>query len=465
MIKKEFLIAAFIALSACTLGDNYRQPEFYDNTQLAKELRLNGANIKLPDKWYKRFKDNKLQAILEKGLKNSPNVQTAVARLRAARAELAISRSEYLPQINFQGGYNYEKSSRNIKMAEDSHYYNAGFDASWEIDIWGAGRRQNEAYKAQLKAQEYNLANVKTVLAAEIITLYVKWCESIENLHLARQNAAFQRDLLKTAESKYYSGLTDEQSYNEAAYLLNDTEAQIPVNTLAAEEYKNALAVAAGVLPSELDLSESYKSPLFSGHYKDESAGLHNLPATVIRLRPDVSAAEQLLISQNALVGKAVAELYPDVSISGLFGFASQGGSSLLSAKSKTYNYAPVVSLPLLDWNRLQNQIKLQKYKTEESLVAYKTAVLQAVSELKNSMAGYKSALQQFNRYGAAVNNMKKASDSVNRKYQNGLTEFSEVLKAQQNLLSAQKSYISSKAAINTALAAYYKATGAPIDN
>lgn len=455
----KFCVVLSLMAVACTVGEDFRRPSVYNDTVIKQELSLKNGNN--PSKnWYSLFGDKQLDMLIEKGLKNSTDIERAIAKLRQSRAELNISQSGFLPQINAVGGYNYQKNSKNIGPTADAHYYNAGFDASWELDIWGKGRRQNEAAAAMLKAEDYNLDQVRNVVAAEIASNYVNLKLAVEKLYIARRNLALQRDIFAMVKAKYQSGLTDDMAYNQAEYLLNSTETQIPQLQSKIEQYKNSLAVLSGVLPSQLPAGIEKHSPLFSNAYQYNIKSLYNLPASVIRKRPDVAAAEQNLIAQNALVGAAVADLYPDIKISALWGYAATGGNSLFNSKSQGYSYEPVVSLPLLDWNRLQNQLNKQKYQKQEAFAVYKKTVLTAVGELKNAMTNVQTELKNNQLQNRALANMKKVVAASAEKYRSGLIEFSDFLAMEQNRLQAQNNSLESKAEIFQNLIAYYKAAG-----
>lgn len=457
-MRKLAVLLSFTA-AACTVGEDFSRPALYNDSVIKQELALkNGTQ---PSKsWYALFGDEQLNILIEQGLKNSTDIEQAIAILRQARAELKISQAGFLPQINARGGYNYQKNSKNIGPTADTHYYNAGFDASWELDIWGKGRRQDEAAAAMLKAEEYSLNQVKNVVAAEIASDYVNLKLAVEKLRIAKQNLALQRDIFGVVKSKYQSGLTDDIAYNQAEYLLNSTETQIPQLQSQVEQYKNALAVLSGVLPSQLPLDSEKRSPIFSNAYQYNIKAMYNLPVSVIRQRPDVAAAEQNLAAQNALVGAAVADLYPNVSISALWGYAASSGNSLFNSKSQGYSYEPLLSLPLLDWNRLQNQLNKQKYQKQEAFAVYKKTVLTAVGELKNAMANVQNELKRNRLQNRALANMNKVVAASSEKYRSGLIEFSDFLTMEQNRLQAQNSSLDSKAGIFQNLIAYYKASG-----
>lgn len=459
MYKYKLLFLLCFFSVSCTVGPDYQRPQFYDEATVAQELNLT-EDRPLPEKWYRQFADSQLNELIAKGLQNSTEIQIAMTRLKQARASLEINKADYLPQVNLQGGYNYDKSSKNIGMAADSHYYNAGFDASWELDLWGKGRRQTQADTATLKAAEYTLQDIQRSVVAEIAADYINLLQNMENLRISEQNARLQQDILDTVKAKYKNGLSDETAYSEARYLLENTQAQIPMYRAAVAQYKNALAMIIGILPSELEFIKANSRSLLQ---RNIIADFGVFPLYVVRLRPDVAAAEQKLVAQNAQVGKAVALLYPDISISGLWGYASQSGSKLISSGSQTYHYTPLLSLPLLDWNKLQNNIELQEYIRQEALENYKQTVINAISEIKDAQTQYAENKIAAHRKYIALQNMQTAARLTKQKYENGLTEFSEVASTQQNLLTAQQDYATACAKTLLSFIAFYKAAGAPV--
>ena len=455
----KFLLSVCIFLLSCTVGPDYEKTPIYSEESVQKELNLSQEG-KAVYNWRTLFDDAQFRRLLALGLQNSTDVKTAVSRLRQARATRAVNMTTFLPQIGLQSEFQYEKGSDNIKTGVDYHYYSIGFDASWELDIWGQGRRQTESDTATMRAAEYNVDNVKITMVAEIAANYVYWLQSRKNLQVAEQNTRLQQDILATVEAKYKNGLTDETTYNEARFLLENTRAQIPQYRAAIEQYCNSMAVVIGVLPSKLNLQQTPTAILFKPNIS--SKALAELPASVIRKRPDVAAAEQRLIAQNAMIGVAVADLYPNIGISGLWGYAAQGGKKLFNSESQTYNYVPSSSLLILDWNKIRNNIKLQEDIKEETFEQYKKTVLNAITEIKNAQTSYReNEIGTGNKY-AAWQSMQKAAELTTEKYKNGLAEFSDVMRTQQNLLSAQQDYIAAQVAQIQSLIAFYKAIGVP---
>lgn len=451
------ILLLLLLLSACTVGDDYQKPKIYDDEAIKKELNLS-QQYKLPEKWYEELGDEQLNSLIEQGLQNSPDIEIAISRLKQSRAQLAVDKTNALPFINLSGGWNYEKASRNIEYGTDSHYYNAGFDASWELDLWGKNRRLIEADEAEIQAQEYTLKDVRITLAAEIASDYAYLFENRELLRTARENETLQQKIFSNVKAKYDSGLADDITYNQAQYLLAQTKAAIPAYESNIENYQNALAVLIGKLPSEIKTDNA--SPLFKQNYGTNKKLVYGIPAASVRLRPDVAAAERKLAAQNAIVGTAVAALYPDVSISGFWGYASKGGHGLISSESQTYNYNPALSLPLLDWNKLNNNIELQKQIYAENLAQYKKALLNAVREIKNAGISWENSGKTLVQQRVSEAKMRQAVNSMQKRYDKGLINFSDLLTMRQNLIQAQNLVIKAKGDEIRQLIAFYKAAG-----
>lgn len=454
MLKNILTLGVCMICFACTVGPDYKAPHFFEGITPQDLSR----KYKITKNWYRQFDDEQLNSLVEIGLKQNTDIGQAVAKIKQARATLAVNETDFLPQIDAFGGYNYEKYHSNI--GSNLEYYSVGFDASWELDFWGKGRRQKEADFANVKQTEFSLDNIKTMIVAEIIMQYISLLQNSENLRLARQNLQLQQQIYDTVVSKYRNGLTDATDYQQARYLVATTKAQIPLYENNIEKYKNSLSVICGILPENFVIKQHQRVDLFAKTKIFDNNNLIELPLQIIRLRPDVAAAEQKLIAQNALVGKAVAELYPDISVSGMWGYMAANTNNLFNSSSQEYKYAPLISLPVLDWNKLKNNVKLQQYIKEEALENYKKTVLNAAAELKNAMVNFTLAKRQFQNQSEALSSMKRAVDASTRQYQNGLIDFSAVLSIQQNYIGAQNDFLASKAKVFEAIVAYYKAAG-----
>ena len=194
--------------------------------------------------------------------------------------------------------------------------------------------------------------------------------------------------------------------------------------------------------------------------YKYDINSLYNLPASVIRNRPDVKAAERALAAQNAAIGQAVAELYPNVTLSAMFGLQSTAGSKLFNSSSQAYSYSPSLVLPLFNWGKLQSNVKLQQYIKEETLENYRQTLLSAVEDLNNAITAAQKEATKNKYLKKATANMRTALNNIRRKYENGLVDFSQLLQTEQDLLAAENTLAVSNGALYQNIIAFYKAAG-----
>ena len=456
-----FLSALFICVS-CTVGPSYEQPQIFSDNQIKNELQLK-ASDNLSANQFRTLHDDYLRNLIKTGLKNNSDILKAQTKLKQARYTTAINKADFLPQINLSGDYNYQKTGSKSEYLQNADYYKAGFDASWELDIWGKGRRQNEADKATENALINDLNNMRIIIAAEIALNYVYLLQSKENLRITEKNAKLQKQIADIIKKEYQAGIGDAVDYNQSQYLLQTTLAKIPQYENDIETYKNTLSTLTGILPSQINVPTG--TNLLNDNYTDVLQNMRNLPLKVIRARPDVAAAEQRLKAQSALVGKAIAEMYPDISINAFFGSSTPNERNLFSSVSKVYGYTPNINLPLLDWNKLQNNKEFQKQAKIAALTDYKQSVLNAVTELKNAFSNCETSFRAYLNKLSALNNIQKVNNIMLNRYHNGLVKFSEVLNSQQDLLKAQEELVSSRTQVIISLISYYKAIGITIDN
>jgi NodT family efflux transporter outer membrane factor (OMF) lipoprotein len=459
-MDKKLLFCTLFLCQACTVGPDYQAPDMPEDLQIAETLSLNGKHTDIPQNWYECFQNPELNRLIETALQNSPTIESSIAKLRQARSLAAVNRATYLPMLNADAEYEWNKSSRNIGLSTDTHDLKLGFDASWEIDLWGAGRRLNEQSARQIEQAFYNLSNIKTVLAAETAVTYFQLLTEKEKLRIAKENLVLQEEIFRTVSQKFQSGLTDSASYRQALYAVDNTKSLLPAMEYQIEAYQNALAVLLGVLPNKLPIDKHAVFNPVQKVYAYDLEQLYSLPSNIIRTRPDVRAAERALAAQNAAIGQAVAALYPNVSISGLFGFEADTGSKVFHSDSQTYGYVPTLSLPLWNWNKLQNEISYQKDIKDEVFQTYRQTVFKAVEELGNAVKAVQTEYKANKNKRAAAQNMRQAFNDLREQYNSGLIEFSALLTAEQNLLTAQTDLISSNGMIYQNIIAFYKAAG-----
>lgn len=450
-------------ISACMVGPDYQQPVFFTEKQVEKSLDLKPINtdLKLEDLPAIDFQDVVLKQLMIQARTNSPTIRKAMIQLRQARESLSITKAGLAPTFDISGEYHYQKESKNMGYLVEQDYYQAGLDMTWEIDIFGGQRRRIESAQADAQAAVASLQNIFVSLTAEVVSTYIQLRTSEELLSQAKSNLILQQEIYQLTKDQYETGLSDEIVLNQAGYLVESTKASIPQYEYQKEAAQNALAILVGVLPGELTtLLSSTSHNLVATPFVYNLKMLHQLPTHVIQNRPDVRAAEQALIAQNAAVGTAIAQMYPSVSLSTLFGFESLTYGKLWNHKSLGHTYTPQVGLPLFHFGALKNNVELQKSLKEEKVIAYEQQLLTAAQEIKNAMVSLEKEKVSYQSYQKSYQQIAQAAQLTREKYKNGLIDYSSVLDSEQRRLSAQTALIQSNSSLYQGVVTFYKSVG-----
>ena len=290
--------------------------------------------------------------------------------------------------------------------------------------------------------------------------VFLLWVAMLR-LRKSQKNLALQNEIYTSILDKYNAGIADELALNQAKFTIENTKSTIPPLKTEIERSKNAIAVLLGCLPQDIPINlDKYSKNITSKTFKYSVKKLYNLPFDIIRTRPDIRATEQSIYEQNAVLNQAITNLYPSLNITGSFGFISKNASSLFATKKQSYSYAPEFVIPIWQWGKLKNNIELQKYVKEEYILNYNEAVLTALLELKNTIHFIEESYKTNKFKLLALEKMRNILSITKSKYENGLIEFADLAKAEQDFLNAQNAYIDSNAEILQNITGFYKATG-----
>ncbi len=457
-MQKIYKILPIILLTACSVGPDYERPQFWADEELQKTLNLKSNNYALDKEWYKMFGDETLNNLAVEAKNNNLNIKVALSRLRQARYNLDIARVTYFPMVDVESDYNYAYAQKYQEFGNKNDYFHVGFDASWEIDIWGKGRRTTESSVALYKATSANMENVLVTVTSEVINDYVMLKTEQSRLQNARNNLRLQQDILQNVKDKYKSGLVGEEDLYQADFAVQNTKALIPDLEKTAENYKNAINVLLGKLPDDKLLNKDMSA--IKSVFRFDIEKIREFPLEALRNRPDVREAEEMLKSKNANIGKAIAAMFPNISLNAALGRQGHSIKSLNYAKNAAYGYNPEVSMPFLHWGQLLNEVKLSKEIKEEYLYTYQEVLLNAINEVKNAINAVEKEYEKNEALQKAEADMKNVLKTMKIKYNEGLIEFSDLLISERNLLSAQDDLINSNGNICQNIVVFHKAVG-----
>lgn len=407
-------------------------------------------------RWWSELDDPVLTTLIEQAVGNNRDLKQALARVREARARLGGTEALLFPTLDAGGSASRSKSSENAGGGSTRSFYTVGFDAGWEVDIFGGMRRSVEAAQADLAAGQEELRDVLVSLTAEVALNYLEVRTTQQRLAAAEDNLAVQREAYDFIDWRHQAGLSNILELQQARYNLEDTRARIPTLRSGLEEAKNRLAVLTGAVPGAVHilLAETRPIPILP---PTVAVGV---PAETLRRRPDIRAAERRLAARTARIGEAAADLYPRFRLTGSIGLEALQSADLFASGSDTWSILPGVSWNIFDAGAIRRNIEVQSALQEQSLFAYEAAVLGALEEVENTLAAYAEEQIRREHLAAAVDAARLAAELADQQYQAGLADFTAVLDAQRSLLSFEDQLALSSGTVTTNLVRLYKALG-----
>jgi NodT family efflux transporter outer membrane factor (OMF) lipoprotein len=435
-----------MALNACTPAASVRDtatPQASTRVQTADTA----ARKPIQAAWWQRFNDPLMTALIQEALQASPDITTAQASLRAARAQRVIAGASLLPSLS---------SSGSTRRSSGSDSYSASLDASWEADIFGGNHLADRASVADLQATQASLEDVKASLTAEVATAYVNLRLAQARLAVSNQSLASRDETVRLISLKQQAGLASSLETDQARLSLGQTQAQIPALENSVIQSQHAIAILTGKEPGALKtrLATAKPIPVAGGQL------LNNIPANAIRQRPDIRAAEYKVTAAALRVGEAKANLYPSFNLSGSFGLSSLSLVDFLDTSSLVRSLAASISAPLFDGGRLKQQVEAKDAAREQAVASYQKAVLGALQDVANTFSTLQALRQQQPLLAKNVELARSADLLAQLSYNAGTDDFQNVLDAQRAVLSAQESLLSAQADNTQAIISLYKAVG-----
>jgi NodT family efflux transporter outer membrane factor (OMF) lipoprotein len=449
-----------LSLVGCAVGPDYVPPEMSVSetwhTQLKGGLTDEHGDPQTLANWWTTLDDPLLLDLIERAIAGNLDLKEARARVREARARRGASRADLFPTIDTTGSVTRRRSSEEIGSGTETDLYTAGFDAGWELDLFGGVRRSVEAAEAGVQAGTEALRDVLVSLLAEVSLNYVETRTSQARLAVAEANLDAQQETYQLTRWRYEAGLSDELAVQQARYNLENTRSQIPNLRTGLEEAMNRLAVLLGEQPGALhaELKEPGSIPVIPLHV---AVGI---PADTLRRRPDVRQAERELAAQTAQVGVATADLYPKFSLLGSIGLEALSFDNLFLTGSRTYSFGPRITWPIFDAGAIRSNIAVQSTLQEQALIKYESAVLSALEEVENALVAYAEEQQRRKSLSEGTQAAQLAAQLAQNQYQTGLVDFNDVLDAQRSLLSFEDQLAESNGTVTSNLVRLYKTLG-----
>lgn len=459
LAKKLSVLAVSAVLAACAVGPDYKQPEVATPDQFVTSNEQQFSPADVESDFWKAFGDEQMNTLIEQALTANHDIRIATARLREVRALRGEARLDLAPTVTTSGGYTESRDSERQAQAtigRDENYYDAGFDASWELDFFGRVRRGVEASSALVQAAEAGVYSTQVSITAEVVRNYFELRGSQQRLEVAQRNAENQRETLRITTARLDAGRGTQLDTSRAQAQLSSTLATIPDIEASITRSILRLGVLIGNSPESLlaQLSTPKKLPTLPA---TQNIGT---PELLLRRRPDIRVAERDLASATAQIGVAVGDLFPRISFVGGWGFDAIDSGDLGNASSESYAFGPSIQWAAFDLGRVRQRIKQREAATDRALARYEQTVLQALEEADASMTEYaKARVKQAHLQDSTTASL-EAVTLARARYESGVADFLTVLDAERSALTAEDQLASSQTQTATALLATYKALG-----
>ena len=460
------VVAVLLFSSGCAVGPNYRAPQTKAPAQWNQSLAGGETNSAITTtEWWTNFNDSELDSLVGRAVLSNLDLRIAQARVREARAQYGIASADLWPTVDGSSSYARQRQSQHqpvigaVPLSPDlfeNNVYKAGFDASWEIDVFGGKRRAKEAAGPQVSASEFGRRDVLITLLGDVARNYVDLRGYQGRLAIALENIEAQEKTLAITRDRFAKGLSSDLDVQQASTVLATTRAEVPTLESSIQTAMHRLEVLLGQQPGTLQAELTQASPIPA----QPPVVPVGLPSELLLRRPDIRQAERQLAAATANIGAAKADLFPKFFLTGAAGFESVSASDWFTGGSKLWSVGPTMQWRIFDAGRIRGNIKVQNARQEAALATYEKTVLTAFEEVENGLVLYAKEQVRRRSLQDAVVSSQKSLDTANKLYANGLTDFLRVLDAERSLYQSQDSLVQSDRTISANLISLYKSLG-----
>lgn len=456
-------LACFLSVAGCRVGPGHCVPVVNISDEWSQELPEGVTDAPPDETWWEAFDDPILRGLISKTREQNLTLQESAWRIAEARAMRGIARGGLFPDIDGIGSYSRLDFSDNGTAFGISgipfppfDFWSTGFDSSWEIDVFGRVRNTISAADADIDVAEQGYNQLLVTLLGDVASSYMRIRTLQQRVRFASENLRIQEESLRIARARFDAGAVSELDVAQARSNLQRTKAAIPLLEREIKRASNRLCVLMGEAPYRLERDLAPQADLPD---PPEPIGV-SVPANLLRQRPDVLRAERELAAQASRVGIAVADLYPRLSLVGVFTVDSTEFRTWFTTHSVAYRFGPAVRWNLLDFGRARGNVRLQKARWEQAAIRYEQTVLQAVEEVESALASLIEDRKSAEALGEAVTAAREASQLAQRQYTEGAVNFQSLLDAQRFQTELEDRYAETRGELLLSVVALYKALG-----
>jgi multidrug efflux system outer membrane protein len=461
-IVSVFPLAAALWLSGCMVGPDYQRPSVTPSAQFRGDV-IAGTQSIADRKWFEVFEDEVLQELIRIALAQNYDLRDAIARVEAARANVAITRSDQFPHFGIGGAVpSLDLPREGIfpiptpSGVTDERTFGAVFFnlSSFEIDIWGRLRRATEAARAQLLASDWNRKTVITTLISDVATAYFNLLEFDMELSIAKSTLATRQESLRLIRIQQQGGVATRLDVRQAEQLVYTASESIFTAERQIEQTENQISLLLGRNPGSITrtrlLTEQPIAP-------EVPAGL---PAMLLERRPDIQAAEQNLVSANANIGVAKAAYFPQITLTGGFGYQSAALSSLFSSATRSWLFVPLLTQPIFQGGRIVSGVELAEAQQRSALAQYEKAIQSGFRDVSDALVQYRRIKEIRGQRELLVTALQDRKRLAYMRYRGGVDTLLNALDADRDLFDAELNLAQARRDELLSVVQLYKALG-----
>jgi multidrug efflux system outer membrane protein len=460
------LLLAAAMITGCAVGPNYHRPAVQaptvfhgpDDSQQSEAQSTSFADLP----WWQVFHDPQLQELIRTALKQNYDLQLAVERVNAARAQVGITRSNEFPQVSLDPAFSGGKTDQNIK----SNVFQLAGDVVFQVDLFGRYRRETEAARAQLLGTQDAQQTVILTLVSDVASDYFLLRDLDMQLQITKETVRTQEDSVKLTELRLQHGVATTLDVLQARQVLDTANAQIPDLERQIGQTEDAISILLGRYPDNVPRGQPLGIETPDGWNWSETLPPQlpmGLPSELLERRPDIREAEQNLVAANANIGVAKAMFFPQISLLGSWGAAfghSQSGGSRIPAPLGVGTYAATASQPIFTGGYLRNNLRYAKSEERQALIGYQQTIQRAVGDVSDALIGYDKYRVVRERQERSVKDLQESVNVSLMRYRGGTSNYLEVLDSQRSLFNAELTLAQSRNNEYQSLVQLYKALG-----
>ncbi|WP_417760666.1 efflux transporter outer membrane subunit [Shewanella sp.] len=454
MIKRPLAMLTVALLSGCVVGPDYQAPDLQMPEQYSTSLQQDHKARSVKD-WQAFYLNPQLQKLIEHALSNNLSLATMQSRLRAAKASLTVTNADRWPEVNGVVGAERTKDSG---LTNSGGLYDStrtlGVEASWELDIWGAQRRADQGQWANTLSSAELLLAAKVSLISEVAAAYYELADIEKRLQISQETAELRAKELTIARLRHQNGVISGLDVRQVQVEYQTAMVNLPQLKYERQQKSNQLRILLGEYSYDidtvsLDIDKQFPESLVAG-----------IPSRLLEQRPDLRASEQALIAATADVGVAQAAKLPSFTITGAYGRESESLDDILKARSVAWSLAGGVTAPIFNAGKLDAELTIAQETRQQALLAYRSAVLNAYTEVKDGMNDYQRAQQVWIEQRRLLDASSAYLRLAQLRYKNGVATSLDLIDAQRNHFTAELELSEAQRDRQLAMITLYRALG-----